>query len=78
MSSQARVLRVIEHFLGLADEYLQRLPQNGMDANGDPLQRRASTRRGTACQRMPLPLNGYCPSHQHLVETEDLPSRIAA
>jgi hypothetical protein len=78
MSSQARVLRVIEHFLGLADEYLQRLPQNGMDANGDPLQCRASTRRGTACQRMPLPLNGYCPSHQHLVETEDLPSRIAA
>jgi len=21
---------------------------------------------------MPLPLNGYCPSHQHLVETEEL------
>ena len=27
------------------------------------------TRRGTACQRAPLH-NGYCPSHQHLAETE--------
>jgi hypothetical protein len=32
---------------------------------------RATTRRGTPCQRMPLPHNGYCPSHQHLAETED-------
>jgi hypothetical protein len=24
------------------------------------------------CQRMPLAHNGYCPSHQHLAETEDL------
>jgi hypothetical protein len=29
------------------------------------------TRKGSACQRMPLPHNGYCPSHQHLAETED-------
>jgi len=27
---------------------------------------------------MPLPRNGYCPSHQHLVETEEAPMRIAA
>ena len=32
---------------------------------------RATTRRGTPCQRTPLPHNGYCPSHQHLAETED-------
>ena len=70
MNVQLRVLRVIERYLELADEFLARLPQNGFDAYGNPLQCRASTRKGTACQRMPLPHNGYCPSHQHLAETE--------
>ena len=78
MRSQLRVLRVIEHFLGLVDEYLSALPQNGFDANGDPLECRASTRKGTPCRRMPLPHNGYCPSHQHLAETEELPAPVAA
>ena len=66
-----RVLRAIELYLELADEFLRRLPQNGFDAYGNPLQCRASTRKGTPCQRMPLPHNGYCPSHQHLADTED-------
>jgi hypothetical protein len=70
MTSQVRVLRVIERYLELAEEFLQRLPQNGFDVYGNPLQCRASTRKGTPCQRMPLPHNGYCPSHQHLAETE--------
>jgi hypothetical protein len=78
MSSQLRVLRVIEYFLGLVEEFMQRLPQNGFDATGQPLQCRATTRRGAACQRMPLAHNGYCPSHQHLAETEELPSPVAA
>jgi hypothetical protein len=72
MSEQMRVLRVIEHYLALADEFLAALPQNGFDAYGNPLQCRASTRKGTPCQRMPLPHNGYCPSHQHLAETEEV------
>jgi hypothetical protein len=71
MSMQARVLKVIELYLALADEFLGRLPQNGFDAYGNPLQCRASTRKGTPCQRMPLAHNGYCPSHQHLAETEE-------
>jgi hypothetical protein len=78
MTSQLRVLRVVEHFLGLVEQFLRGLPQNGFDANGNPLQCRASTRRGAPCQRMPLPRNGYCPSHQHLAETEELPSPVAA
>ena len=49
-----------------------------IDANGNPLQCRASTRKGTPCQRMPLPHNRYCPSHQHLAETEELPAPVAA
>jgi hypothetical protein len=76
--SQVRVLKVIERYLTLADEFLSRLPQNGFDAYGNPLQCRASTRKGTPCQRMPLPHNGYCPSHQHLAETEDLEAALAA
>ena len=72
MTSQLRVLRIIQRYLGLADEFLRRLPQNGFDAYGNPLQCRASTRKGTPCQRMPLPHNGYCPSHQHLAETEEV------
>ena len=78
MTSQVRVLRVIQQYLGLADEFLSRLPQNGFDAYGNPLQCRASTRKGTPCQRMPLPHNGYCPSHQHLAETEELEPALAA
>jgi hypothetical protein len=78
MNAQIRVLRVIERYLGLADEFLKRLPQNGFDAYGNPLQCRASTRKGTPCQRMPLPHNGYCPSHQHLAETEELEALAAA
>jgi hypothetical protein len=30
---------------------------------------RATTRKGKACQRTPLPGRDYCPSHQHLERT---------
>ena len=78
MCAQPRVLRVIELYLKYADEFLRRLPQNGFDAYGNPLHCRASTRKGTPCQRMPLPHNGYCPSHQHLAETEEVEAPLAA
>jgi hypothetical protein len=55
-----------------AVDYFSMLPLHGYDVNGSPLQCRATTRKGTPCQRMPLPHNGYCPSHQHLAETEDV------
>jgi len=72
MGAQPRVLRVIERYLECADEFLRRQPQNGFDVYGNPLQCRATTRKGSPCQRMPLPDKGYCPSHQHLAETEQL------
>jgi hypothetical protein len=78
MTQQLRVLRVVEHYLALADDFFRRMPDKGFDVNGNPLHCRASTRRGTPCRRMPLPRNGYCPSHQHLAETEERPARIAA
>jgi hypothetical protein len=72
MQAQPRVWKVVQGYIGAAEELLQRMPRTGMDANGEPLQCRATTRRGTACQRVPLHDNGYCPSHQHLAETEDV------
>jgi hypothetical protein len=71
MSHQQRVLVVVERYVAVADEALKRHPIRGYDAAGNPLECRATTRKGTPCQRMPLPQNGYCPSHQHLADTED-------
>ena len=70
VSMQHRVWQVVEQYMRFADEFLARAPRQGFDVNANPLQCRATTRKGTPCQRMPLPHNGYCPSHQHLAETE--------
>jgi hypothetical protein len=72
MAAQRRVYNVIDTYLTLADEYVRAAPVAGVDIAGNPLRCRASTRKGTPCQRPPLPHNGYCPSHQHLAESEDL------
>lgn len=71
MTAQAKVYIVVQRYLAAAEEWLARQPRHGFDANGNPLECRATTRRGTPCQREPLPHNGYCPSHQHLAETEE-------
>ena len=52
--------------LRLAREWLDQQPIQGYDLEGNRLECRATTRKGKPCQRMPLPHNGYCPSHQHL------------
>jgi hypothetical protein len=76
---QEQVYQVVERYMALADEFVATLPRNGVDPQGNPLQCRAVTRKGTACQRAPLPVNGYCPSHQHLAETEHAaPAALAA
>lgn len=72
MAAQARVWLVVQRYVACAERFAERQPRHGVDANGNPLQCRATTRRGTACQREPLPRNGYCPSHQHLAETEEV------
>ena len=78
MRQQARVCMTVTRYLQLALEWLDRQPQHGYDVNGNPLQCRATTRKGTPCQRVPLPHNGYCPSHQHLAATEDVEEKVAA
>ena len=78
LNCQERVLRVVTRYLDFAYEFLRSQPNNGYDVYGNPLRCRASTRKGTPCQRVPLPHNGYCPSHQHLAETEQLEPALAA
>jgi hypothetical protein len=72
MSSQEHVHEVIALYIGYAQQFLDEHPHEGYTAvSGANPQCRATTRKGTPCQRVPLPRNGYCPSHQHLAETED-------
>ena len=78
MCRQHYVWNVVRGYMELADEFFARQPLRGFDVNGNPLECRATTRKGTPCQRMPLPHNGYCPSHQHLAETEELEAPLAA
>ena len=72
MSAQVKVWQVVNAYISAAESFLDRQPKAGYDVNGNPLQCRATTRKGTACQRVPLPHNGYCPSHQHLAATEEI------
>jgi hypothetical protein len=72
MNAQAYVHKVVFRYIGLAQRYLQENPRAAHAAISDePPQCRAMTRKGAACQRTPLAHNGYCPSHQHLADTED-------
>ncbi len=73
MSDQKHVLRVVSRYMALAQQFLLAHPHAGYASIGGapPPQCRATTRKGAACQRVPLPHNGYCPSHQHLADTEN-------
>ena len=68
MTSQLHAYRVIERHMSLAGQYVDRAAQAGITLDGAPLCCHATTRRGTACQRIPLPGSQYCPSHKHLEE----------
>jgi hypothetical protein len=72
MTDQLLVWRVVERNIELALEFLARLPE-GVGLDGRPRECQAHTRRGTPCQREPLPGRDYCPSHKHLEETFDGP-----
>jgi hypothetical protein len=66
LSEQMRVYRVCEKHMRLATEYVDSQLREGVTFDGSPVCCHASTRRGTACQRVPLPGSKYCPSHKHL------------
>jgi hypothetical protein len=72
IGDQLRVWRVIDRNINLALLFLERMPE-GAGLEGIARECRAHTRKGTPCQREPLPGRDYCPSHKHLEETFDGP-----
>ncbi|HEX8066046.1 MAG TPA: hypothetical protein VF520_05930 [Thermoleophilaceae bacterium] len=68
MARQMQVYRVIDRYVRVASEYVVQRERDGLSVDGTPLCCHASTRKGTPCQRVPLPGSKYCPSHKHLEE----------
>lgn len=70
IGDQLHAWRVIERNISLAINFIEQMPEElGIDS--ELRQCRAHTRKGTPCQRDPLPGRDYCPSHKHLEETFD-------
>ena len=66
LDKQLLVYSVIDRHMRLATEYVDSHARQGESLTGAPLVCHATTRRGTPCQREPLPGSRYCPSHKHL------------
>jgi hypothetical protein len=77
ISEQAFVYRVVDKNVRMALQYLESVPVDELALAG-ARECRAHTRRGTPCQREPLPGREYCPSHKHLEEDLELEIPIAA
>jgi hypothetical protein len=71
LAEQVRVYMVIERHIERIEEFLDSLPAD-VTLDGQERNCLASTRKGTPCQREPLPGMDYCPSHKHLEETEEV------
>jgi hypothetical protein len=65
LSDQVYVYMVIERYINLAQDFIEALPDGAL---GETRECQASTRKGTPCQREPLPGRDFCPSHKHLEE----------
>lgn len=72
LSKQLTAYNVIERHMRLAGDYVDMQAREGHSLSGEPLICHATTRRGTACQREPLPGSRYCPSHKHLEDDLEL------
>lgn len=77
ISEQAFVYRVVDRNVRMALQYLESVPVDELLLTG-ARECRAHTRRGTPCQREPLPGREYCPSHKHLEEDLELDIPLAA
>jgi hypothetical protein len=67
ISDLSRVFAVIERNFSVAQRFLDEAPE--LTVSDSPRHCQATTRKGTACRRQPLPGSEYCPSHQHLTES---------
>ena len=62
---QAQVGWAVQKGVAAAGDFIQKQIEAGA-LDGGVARCKATTRKGKACQRTPLPEREYCPSHQHL------------
>jgi len=65
ITAQARVAWSVREGVGAATGFIEQQVEAGL-LDGGVARCHATTRKGKACQRTPLPGRDYCPSHQHL------------
>lgn len=68
--TQGAVWCAIERHVGQFHNAIKSNPDLQEHLSGEQIPCHATTRKGTACQRERTPGSRYCPSHQHLNETE--------
>jgi len=76
ITAQAHVAWAVREGVNAAVGFIEAQLEAGL-LDGGIARCKATTRKGKACQRTPLPSRDYCPSHQHLERTT-LPARAAA
>lgn len=69
ITAQAQVAWTVREGVTAAVAFIQEQIEAGA-LDGGVARCRATTRKGKPCQRTPLPERDYCPSHQHLEQTE--------
>jgi hypothetical protein len=65
ITAQAQVAWAVREGISAAVSFIEAQIEAGA-FDGGVARCRATTRKGKACQRTPLPGRDYCPSHQHL------------
>ena len=65
ITAQAQVAWAVREGVGAAVGFIEMQIEAGA-LDGGVARCKATTRKGKACQRTPLPERDYCPSHQHL------------
>jgi hypothetical protein len=65
ITAQAQVAWAVREGVGAAVGFIEMQIEAGA-LDGGVARCKATTRKGKACQRTPLPDRDYCPSHQHL------------
>jgi hypothetical protein len=65
ITHQAQVAWAVQEGVSAAVSFIEAQIEAGA-LDGGVARCRATTRKGKACQRTPLPDRDYCPSHQHL------------
>ena len=68
ITAQARVAGSVREGVSAATSFIEQQVEAGL-LDGGVARCHATTRKGKACQRTPLPGRDYCPSHQHLEQT---------